>query len=93
MAIRIYTAKHCQPCHQVAQLIKEGRFSGEEEVELIDIETDEGFLKFQEEVLSFGGGAVPSAYKGGERCLLHVDDETNSVLIDCPTAPREAPEG
>jgi glutaredoxin len=89
MTIRVYTAKHCKPCHSVERLIKEGRFAGEE-VELVDIETDEGFKKFKEEVLDFSDGAVPSAYKGGEKCLIHIDEENNSLLLECPTAPPSA---
>jgi len=83
MTIRIYTAKHCRPCHDVERLIKEGRFIGETEIELIDIETDEGFQKFREEVLDFSDGAVPSAYKDGEKCLIRIDN--NNLLLECPT--------
>lgn len=85
MTIRIYTAKHCKPCLEIEQLIKEGKFAGEAKVELIDIETDEGFKKFKEEVLDFGDGAVPSAYRDGEKCLIRVDEENNSLLLECPT--------
>lgn len=85
MTIRIYTAKHCKPCHEVARLIKEGKFSGAEGVELVDIETDEGFEKFKKEVLDFSDGAVPSAYQDGERCLVSIDEENENVLIECPT--------
>jgi glutaredoxin len=90
MTIRIYTAKHCKPCHEVERLIKEGKFSGGDEVELVDIETDEGFEKFRKEVLDFGDGAVPSAYKDGEKCLVRIDEENDNVLLECPTAPPSA---
>lgn len=84
MAIRVYTARHCTPCHEVEELIKQGRFEGK--IELIDIETDEGFEKFRKEVLDFSDGAVPSAYKDGKKCIIHIDDESNSLLLECPTA-------
>lgn len=83
--IRIYTAKHCQPCHEIEDLIKEGKFSGETEVEVIDIETDDGFLRFKEEVLQFSDGAVPSAYKNGKKCLIHIDEEKTNIVLSCPT--------
>ena len=86
MTIRIYTAKHCKPCHEIEQLIKEGKFAGEKEVELIDIETDEGFEQFRKEVLDFSDGAVPSAYKDGKKCLIHIDEENNHLLLECPTS-------
>lgn len=85
MTIRIYTAKHCPPCHQIEEFIKQGKFTGENEIEIIDIETDEGFEKFRKEVLQFGDGAVPSAYKDGKKCLIRVDEETNNILLECPT--------
>lgn len=85
MTIRVYTAKHCKPCHEIEELIKQGKFAGESEVELIDIETDRGFEKFRKEVLDFGDGAVPSAYRDGKKCLIRIDEENNNLLLECPT--------
>lgn len=96
MAIKIYTAKHCQPCNEVMELIKEalkssGGKMGGDEVKIIDIETDEGFEEFSREVLRKGDGAVPSAYRDGEKCQILVEDD--AVLLDCPTrAGDPAPE-
>ena len=89
MTVRIYTAKHCTPCHHIEALIREGKIS--EDVELIDIETDEGFLKFKEDVLD-EDGRVPSAYREGQQCRISLDEEEN-VVFDCPTAEHaiEAP--
>lgn len=84
--IRVYTSKHCKPCHGIVDRIKSGKFN-QEEVDLIDIETPEGFEKFKEEVLAFGDGAVPSAYKDGTRCLISINDEDN-VVIDCPNTDQ-----
>ena len=89
MTIRIYTAKHCVPCKEVEDLIKADRFQGK--VKLIDIETDEGFEKFRKEVLDFGDGAVPSAYKDGKKCLIHIDEESNSLILECPTTADDLP--
>lgn len=88
--IKIYTAKHCAPCRQVEEFIKNGKFEGE--IELIDIETDEGFQKFKEEVLDHEDGAVPSAYKNGKRCLIQIDED-NNLLINCPDDPPSSDEG
>lgn len=95
MTIRIYTAKNCSPCHQIEELIKEGKFTGENEIELIDIETNEGFEKFRNEVLQFGDAAVPSAYKDGKKCLIRIDEETNNISLECPTtdAPLASEQG
>lgn len=88
MTLTIYTAEHCVPCKEVEQLVKEGKFIGEKEVEVIDIETDEGFKKFKEEVMDPSNVetqlAVPSAYKDGKKCLIRI--EGDSVLFECPTS-------
>lgn len=84
MTIRIYTAKHCLPCQEVEDKIKLAVADTGEEIELIDIETDEGFEKFKQEVLNYVDGAVPSAYKDGRRCKIGYDEEGN-LLLDCPT--------
>lgn len=90
MALRIYTAKHCEPCRKIEDLIREGKIS--EDVELVDIETDEGFLKFKEEVLDHSDGVVPSAYKDSKQCKIGLDEEEN-LVFECPTdeQPTEAP--
>ncbi len=84
MSIRVYTSENCAPCGKVKQLIQDGKFQGE--IELVDIETDEGFLKFKEEVLSLGDGAVPSAYKEGKKCIISITED-DSLLFNCPTDP------
>lgn len=85
MVIKVYYGEHCQPCHQIVKAIEEGRFTGED-VELVDIESDEGFREFSELVLKKGEGAVPSAYKDGQRCNIKIVDD-NSLLFDCPKSP------
>lgn len=98
MTITIYTAEHCIPCKEVERLVKEGRFAGGKKVEIIDIETDEGFEKFKREVMDPSDVetqlAVPSAYKDGKRCLIHIDTEANSIFFECPiTAPPSSEQG
>lgn len=92
MTVRVYTSKHCAPCHDVDRRVKKGQIA--EDVELIDIETEEGFLRFKEEVLDQGDGAVPSAYKGGQRCKIQIDEETDTLIFACPTdAPPSDQQG
>lgn len=92
MTIRVYTSRHCEPCQEIHEKIKEGKVeAGEDEIELIDIETDEGFAKFTEEVLNKEDGAVPSAYKEGQRCIVGFTQEGN-VIIECPINPPVASE-
>jgi len=63
-------------------MVKRGQVN--EDIELIDIETDNGFEKFKAEVLEHGDGAVPSAYKDGKQCRIAIsEDET--LVFECPT--------
>lgn len=81
--IIFYSATDCSPCKQLADMIKEGKVEADANVELVDIETDEGFSRFEKEILSRGEGAVPSAYFKGEECAIQiVDDEI--LKIQCP---------
>ena len=91
--IRIYTAKHCQPCKEMEVLAKKlEEEGGADQIELIDIETDEGFKMFTEEVLSHGDGAVPSIYKDGQQCKLGFDEE-GELGFECPEEePEPEPE-
>lgn len=90
MTIKIYTAEHCAPCHDVMHRLKEqGHQIDGEAVEIIDVETDEGFAEFSREVLSQGDGAVPWATRDGERCLiLHVED---GIALECPHRGDQEP--
>jgi len=58
-----------------------------EDVELIDIETDEGFPYIAEFALS----GVPSAYKGKEKCEIKIDREAKILHIICPEITTESP--
>lgn len=80
-----YTASGCKPCEEVTRLINEGRVANSEidEIDMVDIETDEGFERFTKEVLSKGHGAAPSAYLDGKKCQIEIHDE-EIVVFNCP---------
>lgn len=82
--VKVFTSENCAPCQDVARLIKQGHVNVA--VRLIDIETDEGFEMFKEEVLSRGDGAVPTAYKDGKQCELRYRD--GAVFIECDEDPQ-----
>lgn len=86
MATRIYVSKHCEPCQKIKELMEKGKVP--KDIEVVDIETDEGFAIFSSEVLSNGDSFVPSAYKDGKMCKIKVDDETEEVSLDCDAAPE-----
>jgi hypothetical protein len=81
-----YTSKtgDCKPCTEINKLVEAGKFvSPDGEVDLVDITTDEGFERFNKEVLSKQDGAVPSAYLEGKPCQLILDD--GKVFFECPS--------
>jgi hypothetical protein len=83
MTIKLYAHPQCFPCKDVKKRLAEngGKIDGED-VAIVDISTDEGFEDFSREVLSKGDGAVPSAYRDGQRCkILH---DHNRLKLDCP---------
>lgn len=80
--VKVFIAEHCEPCKEIKELLTEGKFSinGEEgKVDLIDIETEEGFPH----VAELGLSNVPAAYRGKKKCDIKIDDETQTVLIEC----------
>lgn len=84
--ILYYTSKtgDCEPCKEINQLVESGKFvSPDGEVDLVDISTDEGFKRFNEQVLSKQDGAVPSAYKDGKKCQILLED--GKVFFECPS--------
>lgn len=97
--IVFFTSKDgdCQPCNEITKLVEEGKFHNSEtdEVDLVDINTDEGFERFQQEVLSKHPGAVPTAYMDGIKCQITVVDG-DLVQFECvssvpPAGPEETP--
>jgi glutaredoxin len=89
--IKVYTAEHCRGCKEVSNLLSSGQFESNIEdasVDLIDIETEEGFKEVAKEGLT----GVPSAKYNGKSCKIQID-ETNEIVIltceegDSPVAP------
>jgi len=88
-----YTASEgCTPCAEISKLVEEGKFSGDgfDEVDMVDITTDEGFNRFAKDVLSKDDGAVPSAYIDGQKCSIQATDDW--VYINCESEQTEAPQ-
>lgn len=82
--IRLFTAEHCTPCHEIKKLVEEGRFTidgkSEGEAEIIDLETDEGFENVEKHSLD----AIPSAIdESGKKCKISVDEENQVVQFKC----------
>lgn len=90
-----YTSEGCTPCEQITKLVSAGKFSNPstDEVDVVDIGTDEGFARFAKEVLSKNDGAVPSAYLDGEKCEIQILDD-DSIFFKCPSNdPPATPDG
>lgn len=83
---RVFVANHCGPCHIVKDMVEKGQTS-EKDVELIDIESEEGFPYIAEFALS----GIPSAYKEKQKCEIRIDQEANILHIICPENAIEAP--
>ena len=82
----VYVSGSCGPCQEVKRYIEEGRFNLAE-VEIIDLETEEGFPF----IAKLGLTKVPAAFKGDKVCKILADEE--SLIIDCgDNPPRETEE-
>lgn len=77
--VRVFISGSCGPCKEIKQLIEEGKFN-QEEVDVLDLETEDGFPWLERMQLT----RVPAAYKGKQSCELEIDTETNSLIITCP---------
>lgn len=83
MTVKIYTAEHCSPCREVEKLLKQqGNKIDGEDVELIDVESDEGFKKFSDDEVTQGNLFVPSAYKERGICAIKVIEDV--LHLECP---------
>lgn len=85
---KVFVSEHCAPCQEVKKLIQEKHL--EEEIELVDVNTDEGFALFYQMVLSKRDGAVPSAFKDGQECKILVGGD-EVIKIECPPPPPQEP--
>ena len=87
--VTFFTAGHCTPCEEIKDMLGKGQFlvDGEEgELDVIDIETEEGFEEAQNHDLS----AVPSAFHEGKQCKVKIDEESRTVLIECDHDEHQA---
>ena len=81
--IRFFTSPHCEPCHELMDLINKGRFESNvaEEIALdvIDITSAEGFPEIEKEGLD----SVPVAKYEGRSCKIRIDEDAQVVLFIC----------
>lgn len=81
--VEVYVAEHCQSCQEIKQMLEAGQFSLShgDSIDLIDIETEEGYQKMQ---TNPNLDAVPSAFYKGQKCKINRDEE--SIYIECPNS-------
>lgn len=79
--VRLFIAGHCVPCHELKELVDAGALS---DVEVIDIETEEGFSFIEK----LGLTGVPSIYtEDGQKCEIKYEDDQIDII--CPVSPEE----
>ena len=71
--IRIFSSPNCAPCVEVERRIKDGKLDGQD-VEIIDVESDEGFKIFQQELERIGATtfSIPSAIIDDRQCEVRL---------------------
>ena len=74
--LQIFVAEHCEGCQELKEIAENGGFG--DDVEVIDVATEEGFPKVAEMELT----EIPSAYEDGKRCAIKYSDY--NVEIKCP---------
>lgn len=83
--LRVFLSEHCLPCQDIMELIKQGKVSCDkcdegDEIEVVDITSDEGFPLVAEYELD----GVPAAFLGKKQCKIDYDEEEKALLISCP---------
>lgn len=93
--IKVYHAPACGPCHEVVDLLNQGRFEsnvGENvDIDLIDVASEEGFKEVEKADID----SVPSAKYKGKTCKLSIDRAQQMVVIECEEGEKpkaETPE-
>jgi glutaredoxin len=89
--IKLFVGGHCPPCEEVKKLVQDGAFviDGEEgaQVDMIDIETEEGFPYIEKHQLT----GIPRALdEQGKQCKIGIDRENNVVVFDCGQSEPES---
>ena len=96
--ITFYSHSDCKPCEDIKKLVEKGEVDAgdAEELEIVDIDTDEGFDRFEKEVLSKlpedGEAPLPGAYLAGVACDIKMVDDNKFVIFECPgkAPPKES---
>ena len=90
--LQIFTAPGCGGCKEVKDAMDSGQLEvtgvdvKPEDIEVIDLSSDEGYPAMDR----LGISNVPAAYYGGEKCELLVDDETKRVTVKCGETNTDA---
>ena len=82
MTLQIFIAEHCSPCQDLKAAVEAGKFGTD--VEIIDVESEEGFPYIEK----LGLTEVPSAFFKGKKCLVHYKDD--GLQLECPDDSQEA---
>lgn len=71
--LKIFIAKHCAPCQQLKEIAASGGFG--DDVEVIDVESEEGFPKIAEMDLT----EIPAAYEDGKKCTIKISGDKAEI--------------
>lgn len=74
--LQIFVAEHCEGCQQLKEIAENGGFG--DDVEVVDVETEEGFPKVAEMELT----EIPAAYEDGVKCRIKFTNY--DAEISCP---------
>ena len=77
--LRVFITTSCGPCKEIKEAIEAGRFNAED-VDLIDVETKEGFPFIKK----FGLTKAPAVFLGKKECEMFINRKDNSLFFQCP---------
>lgn len=82
--VKLFVGSHCSPCESIKKLVEDGMFLVDDkegsQVEMIDVETEEGFPNIEKYQLT----GIPQAFdENGKRCKIGIDEENKVVVFDC----------
>lgn len=76
--VKVFVSSSCPPCAEIKEKIEQGKFNVED-VDLIDVETEDGFKYIKKLNLT----SLPSAYLGTKQCRLGFSENDEIVVIEC----------
>ena len=83
--IKVYHSPHCQPCHEIMELLNKGRFEsnieGDVPIDLVDVTSEEGFKELH--AAGVDVSSIPAARYKGQTCKLGIDEDQQVVVIEC----------